>query len=378
MSAPFNSSTQTQSSASAGARARVALVMAGGTGGHIFPALAVAQGLRERGWRVHWLGAPGSAERPSMESRLVPPQGFAFETIDFSGVRGKGLTTLLRLPLRLLKAFCQSRTVLRRVQPDVVLGFGGYVTFPAGVMSALMGKPLLLHEQNSVAGMANKVLAKLATRSYSAFPDALPKAAWIGNPLRAPFMAQVEPAQRYAQRSGPLQLLVVGGSLGARALNEVVPKALALLPAAQRPQVIHQSGAAQLDELRANYAAAGVQATLTPFIDDAAAAYAQADVLVARAGASTVTELAAVGVPALYVPFPSAVDDHQTRNAQFLVAAGAGWLVQQRDLAPRVLADMILKMERPLLAEMASKAKTMQKTEAVNIMVQACEELVQP
>jgi UDP-N-acetylglucosamine--N-acetylmuramyl-(pentapeptide) pyrophosphoryl-undecaprenol N-acetylglucosamine transferase len=357
---------------------RVALVMAGGTGGHIFPALAVAQGLREQGWQVHWLGAPGSAERPSMESRLVPPQGYAFETIDFGGVRGKGLATLLRLPLRLLKAFGQSRSVLRRVQPDVVLGFGGYITFPAGLMAVLLGKPLLLHEQNSVAGLANKLLARLATRVYSAFPDALAQASWIGNPLRAPFLHQAEPAQRYAGRSGPLQLLVVGGSLGARALNEVVPQALALLPVAQRPQVVHQSGAAQLDALRAAYAAAGVDATLTVFIDDAATAYAQADVLVARAGASTVTELAAVGVPALYVPFPSAVDDHQTSNARLLVDAGAGWLIQQRELTPRLLADMILKMERPLLAEMAGKAKTMQKTEAVNIMVKACEELVKP
>lgn len=360
------------------ARERVALVMAGGTGGHIFPAMAVAQGLRERGWRVHWLGAPGSAQRPSMESRLVPPQGFAFETIDFGGVRGKGLKTLLLLPLRLFKAFAQSLAVVRRVQPDVVLGFGGYVSFPAGLMSVLLGKPLVLHEQNSVAGLANKVLARLAERVYTAFPQALPKSAWIGNPLRAPFLAQAGPAERYAGRTGALRLLVVGGSLGARALNEVVPQALALLPEDRRPVVTHQSGAAQIDALRANYAAAGVEATLVPFIDDTASAYAQADVLVARAGASTVTELAAVGAPALFVPFPSAVDDHQTTNARFLVDAGAGWLVQQRDLTPRVLADMISRMERPALAEMGARAKNMQKTQAVAIMVQACEELARP
>ncbi|MFT4192186.1 MAG: undecaprenyldiphospho-muramoylpentapeptide beta-N-acetylglucosaminyltransferase [Comamonas sp.] len=360
------------------ARPKVALVMAGGTGGHIFPAMAVAQALRERGWRVHWLGAPGSAEKPSMESRLVPPQGFAFETIDFGGVRGKGFKTLLLLPLRLLKAFAQSLAVVRRVRPDVVLGFGGYVTFPGGLMSVLLGKPLVLHEQNSVAGLANKMLARLAQRVYTAFPDALPGAAWIGNPLRAPFLAQPAPAARYAGRSGPLRLLVVGGSLGARGLNEVVPQALALLPAAQRPVVTHQSGAAQIDALRANYAAAGVEATLLPFIDDVASAYAEADVLVARAGASTVTELAAVGVPAVFVPFPSAVDDHQTTNARFLVDAGAGWLAQQRDLTPRKLADLISTMERPTLVQMGEKAKHMEKTEAVNIMVQACEELSQP
>ena len=245
-------------------------------------------------------------------------------------------------------------------------------------MGVLMGKPLVLHEQNSVAGMANKVLARLADRVYSAFPNALPQAAWIGNPLRTPFLDKAEPAERFAGRTGPLRLLVVGGSLGARALNEVLPKALALLPPAQRPVVTHQSGAAQIDELRANYDAAGIEATLVPFIDDTAEAYAQADVLVARAGASTVTELAAVGAAAVFVPFPSAVDDHQTSNARFLVDAGAGWLVQQRDLTAAKLADMIQKMERPALAEMASRAKSMQKTEAVTIMAQACEELAQP
>ncbi|KAF1023206.1 MAG: UDP-N-acetylglucosamine--N-acetylmuramyl-(pentapeptide) pyrophosphoryl-undecaprenol N-acetylglucosamine transferase [Paracidovorax wautersii] len=357
---------------------RVALVMAGGTGGHIFPAMAVARALSDRGWRVHWLGAVGTADKPSMESRLVPPQGFAFEAIDFGGVRGKGLLTLLLLPLRLLKAFAQSIGVVRRVRPHVVLGFGGYVTFPGGMMSVLLGKPLILHEQNSVAGLANKVLAKLADRIYTAFPKALPKADWIGNPLRAPFLRQPAPAERYAGRSGPLQLLVVGGSLGARALNEVVPQALALLPPERRPQVTHQSGAAQIDALRANYAAAGVEATLTPFIDDTAAAFAEADVLVARSGASTVTELAAVGTPAVFVPFPSAVDDHQTVNAQFLVNAGAGWLVPQRELTAQRLADMISTMERPTLMQMGQKAKDMQKTEAVDIVVQACEELARP
>ena len=189
------------SSTSAPARQRVALVMAGGTGGHIFPAMAVAEELRARGWRVHWLGAKGTAAKPSMESRLVPPKGFAFETIDFGGVRGKGLQTLILLPLRLLKAFGQSLAVVRRVQPDVVLGFGGYVTFPGGLMGVLMGKPLVLHEQNSVAGMANKVLARLADRVYSAFPNALPQAAWIGNPLRTPFLDKAEPAERFAGRT---------------------------------------------------------------------------------------------------------------------------------------------------------------------------------
>ena len=349
---------------------KTALIMAGGTGGHIFPGLAVAQALRARGWRVHWLGTPGS-----MESRIVPPQGFAFEAIDFSGVRGKGLTTLALLPLRLLRAFWQALAVVRRVRPDVVLGMGGYVTFPGGMMAVLAGKPLVLHEQNSVAGLANKVLAGVADRIFTAFPRVLRKGQWVGNPLREAFLAQPEPAVRFAGRSGPLRLLVVGGSLGAKALNEIVPQALALIPEAVRPQVTHQSGAAQIDALRAHYAAAGVQATLTPFIDDTASAFAHADVVVCRAGASTVTELAAVGAAAVFVPFPAAVDDHQTTNAQFLVQAGGGWLVQQRDLTPGGLAQMLQNMERSALVQRAQNAKKMQKTEATAAVVAACEEL---
>ncbi|WP_309683860.1 undecaprenyldiphospho-muramoylpentapeptide beta-N-acetylglucosaminyltransferase [Polaromonas sp.] len=352
-----------------------ALIMAGGTGGHIFPGLAVAEALRERGWRVHWLGGRGNAEHPSMESQLVPPRGFAFETIDFSGVRGKGPVTLAFLPMRLLKAFWQSIQVVRRVKPDVVVGLGGYITFPAGMMSVLLGKPLVLHEQNSVAGMVNKVLAGVADRVFTAFPGALKKAEWVGNPLRPAFTIQADPVARFAGRSGPLNLLVVGGSLGAKALNELVPKALALIPVTGRPQVTHQSGARQLDELRSNYEAAGVRAELTPFIEDTAQAFADADLVICRAGASTVTEIAAVGAAALFVPFPSAVDDHQTRNAEFLVAQGGGLLIQQRDLTAALLAEMLQKTERSTLVQIGLKAKSMQKIDATARVVAACEEL---
>lgn len=352
---------------------KTALIMAGGTGGHIFPGLAVAEELRARGWRVHWLGAPGS-----MESRIVPAQGFALETIDFSGVRGKGLVTLALLPLRLLRAFWQALQVVRRVKPDVVVGLGGYITFPGGMMAVLCGKPLVLHEQNSVAGMANKVLAGVADRVFTAFPHVFKKGQWVGNPLRAPFTRQSEPAERFADRSGPLRLLVVGGSLGARALNEIVPQALALIPAENRPVVTHQSGATQIDALRANYAAAGVEAELTPFIDDTASAFAQADIIVCRAGASTVTEIAAVGAAALFVPFPSAVDDHQTTNARFLVDAGGGWLVPQRELTAQGLAAVLRNTERPELLRRATEAKKMQKTNATHEVVTACEELATP
>jgi UDP-N-acetylglucosamine--N-acetylmuramyl-(pentapeptide) pyrophosphoryl-undecaprenol N-acetylglucosamine transferase len=351
-------------------KARCALIMAGGTGGHIFPGLAVAEALRFKGWRVHWLGAPGS-----MESRLVPQRGFALETVDFSGVRGKGLRTLFLLPLRLLRALWQSLQVLRRVRPDVVVGLGGYITFPAGMVAALLGKPLVLHEQNSVPGLANRILARVAVRVFTAFPGVLARGQWVGNPLRSEFLNQPGPEQRFAGRSGPLRLLVLGGSLGARALNTVVPQALALVPQAARPVVTHQSGEKQILELRANYASAGVRATLTPFIDNTAQAIADADLVVCRAGASTVSEIAAIGAAALFVPFPFAVDDHQTRNARFLVDAGAGWLVPQAALTPEALARLLQTTDRAALQAIAAKAKALEKTAATDAVVAACEEV---
>lgn len=351
---------------------RCALVMAGGTGGHIFPGLAVAQALRERGWRVHWLGAPDS-----MESRLVPPQGFAFEPVAFGGVRGKGLKTLVLLPLKLLRAFWQSLAVVRRVRPDVLVGLGGYITFPGGLMGVAAGKPLVLHEQNSVAGLANKVLAGVADAVFTAFPGVLKGARWVGNPLRPAFLQQAAPAERFAGREGPLRVLVVGGSLGAKALNETVPQALALLPEAVRPQVTHQSGAAQIEALRANYAAAGVQATLTPFIEDTARAFAEADLVIARAGASTVTELAAVGAAALFVPFPHAVDDHQTTNARFLADAGGAWLLPQSQCTPQALAAFVQGVDRAELLRRAERAHALRQTEATQAVVAACEALTE-
>ena len=362
------------SAAHAVASVGVALVMAGGTGGHIFPGLALAQALRERGWQVHWLGAKGNPTQPSMEGSLVPAQGFAFESIDFSGVRGKGARTFLMLPWRLLRACGQSLRVLRRVQPDVVIGFGGYVTFPAGLMTVIHGRTLFLHEQNSVAGLANRLLAKLAARVFTGFPGVLKKGVWVGNPLRSSFIGGTDPATRFAGRSGPLRLLVVGGSLGASALNELVPKALALIDPGHRPLVVHQSGATQIEALRAHYAAAGVQAQLTAFIDDTAQAFADADLIICRAGASTVAEIAAVGAAALFVPFPFAVDDHQTRNARFLVDQGAGWLQPQHQITAQWLADMLQKTERSALVARAVQAKKLEKIDATEIIVTACEE----
>jgi UDP-N-acetylglucosamine--N-acetylmuramyl-(pentapeptide) pyrophosphoryl-undecaprenol N-acetylglucosamine transferase len=365
-----------QASATEGQRSRCALVMAGGTGGHIFPGLAVANALRAQGWTVCWLGGKGPAAGGSMESRLVPPQGFRFEALDFSGVRGKGTMTLLMLPLRLLRAFWQSIQIVRRVRPDVVIGLGGYITFPGAMMAVLLGKPLVLHEQNAVAGMANRVLAGLADRVYTAFPDVLAKAQWVGNPLRRDFIDQPPPEKRFANRSGPLRVLVVGGSLGARVLNDAVPQALALMDAGERPQVLHQSGASQIDALRANYARAGVEAELTPFIDDMASAFANADLVVCRAGASTVTEIAAIGVAALFVPIASAVDDHQTRNARFLVDQGGGWLMPQADLDPQRLAQFFQQATRENLLACAAMARRSARTDATAHVARACAELV--
>ena len=332
----------------------------------------LAEALRERGWRVHWLGAPGS-----MESRLVPPRGFPLEAIDFGGVRGKGPLTLALLPLRLLRAFWQSLQVVRRVQPDVVVGLGGYISFPGGMMGVLLGKPLVLHEQNSVAGLANTVLAGVADRVFSAFPGVMPKAEWIGNPLRAEFLNLPTPEQRFAGRSGPLKVLVVGGSLGARALNTVVPQALALIPEGQRPIVTHQAGEKQIDELRANYAAAGVQAHLTPFIDNTALAFADADLVICRAGASTVTELAAVGAASMLVPFPHAVDDHQTHNAQYLAREGAAFLMPQATTGAAQLAERLneVLMQPEKLNVMAGTARRLAKPAATSTVVDICLEV---
>ena len=349
---------------------RTALVMAGGTGGHIFPGLAVAELLRSRGWQVHWLGAPA----PSMESQLVPPKGFAFESVRFGGLRGKGLVTMALLPMRLLQAFWQSLQVVRRLRPDVLIGMGGYISFPGGMMGVLCGKPLVLHEQNSVAGLANKVLAQIADKVLSGFPAVLPKAQWVGNPLRTAFVEQAAPAQRFAERQGVLKVLVIGGSLGAQALNSVVPQALALIPAAQRPQVVHQGGAKHIDTLQANYSQAGVQAELTAFIDDTATAFANADVVICRAGASTVSEIAAVGAAAVFVPFPHAVDDHQTVNAQFLVNQQAAWLMPQQTLTPQVLADFLQHTRREQLLQAAQNAYALRKTSAALDVGTACEE----
>jgi UDP-N-acetylglucosamine--N-acetylmuramyl-(pentapeptide) pyrophosphoryl-undecaprenol N-acetylglucosamine transferase len=347
------------------------MVMAGGTGGHVFPGLAVAHWMQARGWRVVWLG-----NAAGMEATLVPKHGIAMEYVRFGGVRGKGIQTKLMLPVNLLRACSQSLRVLRQVKPDVVLGMGGYITFPAGLMSKLAGYPLVLHEQNSIAGLANKVLAHVAKRVLVAFPNALPNAEWTGNPIRAELARALPPKERYAARSGRLNILVVGGSLGAAALNETVPEALSLLDQETRPRVVHQAGAKHIDALQANYAAAGLSVgddlQLVPFIEDMASAYAAADLVICRSGAMTVSEIAAVGVAALFVPFPFAVDDHQTTNAAFLVSQGAAHLIQQRDLSAAGLAGWLRSQTRESLAGMAGRARELAKPDAAERVARVC------
>lgn len=343
------------------------MVMAGGTGGHIYPGVAVAEVLKRQGWRIVWLGNPAG-----MEARIVPSRGYDMAWINFGALRGKGLVRAALLPFNLLRGFWAALRALKTFKPSVVLGMGGYVSFPGGMMAALIGRPLVLHEQNAVAGLANRVLAGVADRVLSGFPVVLKGAQWVGNPVRAEIAAVPEPAARYAGRQGSLRVLVVGGSLGARVLNETVPRALALLPEGCRPQVTHQAGAAQIDALKAAYAQAGVAGELLPFIDDMAARYAEADLVICRAGALTVAELAAAGVASILVPLPHAVDDHQTHNARFLSEAGAATLMAQSALTPEALAAVLKNLTREALCEQAQAARKKAKADAAEIVAQAC------
>lgn len=344
--------------------------MAGGTGGHIFPALAVADVLRGGGWQVTWLGAPDS-----MEAELVPKHGYDMVLVRFSGLRGKGLLRKLLLPINLLVALVQSAAAIFRHRPDVVLGMGGYITFPGGITAALLRRPLLIHEQNSIAGLSNRVLARFAKKVLSGFPDVLPKAIWCGNPVRSAIAAVTEPQQRYAARQGGLNVLVVGGSLGAQALNEVLPQALALLPEGGRPKVLHQTGKKHFAQVQQLYQQAGVHAEIQPFLDDMASCYAQADVVICRAGALTIAELAAAGVASVLIPFPHAVDDHQTHNARFLSERGAAVLIPQTELNAKKLAGLLGELSREKLSLMAQQARSLAKPDAAFAVAKVCREL---
>jgi UDP-N-acetylglucosamine--N-acetylmuramyl-(pentapeptide) pyrophosphoryl-undecaprenol N-acetylglucosamine transferase len=349
------------------------VIMAGGTGGHIMPGLAVADTLRDAGWKVVWMGNPDG-----MEARLVPQHNhgkYEMVWVRFSALRGKGILRKLLLPFNLLRGFWQAWTQFGRIRPNVVLGMGGFISFPGGMMAALHGIPLVLHEQNSIAGLANKVLAGVADRVLTGFPEVLKKGQWVGNPVRLEIAVLPAPSLNYAQRGDErLHVLVLGGSLGAQALNDNVPKALALLPEDERPEVVHQSGEKHLVALRAAYATAGVKSHTVAFIEDMAGAYAWADLVICRAGALTIAELACAGVASILVPFPHAVDDHQTTNARFLASAGAAILLPQNELTPERLA-LIRDLKRPQLLEMAEKARALALPDATTTVANVCTEI---
>lgn len=348
------------------------IIMAGGTGGHIMPGLAVADELHRHGWKVVWMGNP-----EGMEARLVAHReggGYEMAWLRFDALRGKGWLRKLLLPFNLLRGFSQAWAHFSRIRPDVVLGMGGFISFPGGMMAATRGIPLVIHEQNSIAGMANKELAGVATRVLTGFPKVLKKGQWVGNPVRHDIAVLPAPTLRFAERSGRLRLLVIGGSLGAQALNETVPTALALLPEASRPDVVHQAGEKHLDALRAAYASAGVEAHAVAFIEDMAGAYGWADLVICRAGALTIAELAAAGVASILIPFPHAVDDHQTANARFLVHAGAAMLLPQAELTAERLA-LLRNLTRPQLLEMAEKARALAMPDATESVANICREI---
>jgi len=351
------------------------LIMAGGTGGHVFPALAVARELGARGVEVSWLGA-----RHGLEAELVPGAGLPIDFISVAGLRGKGAVGWLLAPVRLLRALGQALAILRRRRPAAVLGMGGFVTGPGGVGARLLRLPLVIHEQNAVAGLTNRLLAPIATRVLEAFPNSFGarQARVTGNPVRTEIAALPAPEQRLAARAGRLRLLVLGGSLGATALNEIVPEALARMDADAQPEVRHQAGRRNIGQAQDAYRRAGVTAQVTPFFDDMAEAYGWADLVICRAGALTIGELAAAGVAALLVPFPFAVDDHQTRNAAFLANADAAELLPQATLNAATLAARLADYSRdaaegrPRLLAMARRARALAQPDATAVVAEEC------
>ena len=360
------------------AEQRPVLIMAGGTGGHVFPALAVADELRARGVEVSWLGT-----QRGLEARVVPAAGYPLNTVRVTGLRGKGALRLLLAPFMLAGALWQALRIELQLRPRAVLGMGGFVSGPGGVIAWLLRRPLLIHEQNSVAGTTNRLLAPLARTVMVAFPGSLPAArqpVHTGNPVRGRITSLPAPATRLADRSGPMRLLIVGGSLGARALNDTLPAAIAQLQPGNPLQVYHQTGRDDLEQVVSAYKEASVEARVEPFIDDMAEAYAWADLVICRAGALTVAELAVVGVAAILVPFPHATDDHQTGNARFLADAGAAVLLPQSKLEPAGLASMLSDFisQREVLLEMACRARELAMPGAARRVAELCLQAARP
>ncbi|MGO1232982.1 MAG: undecaprenyldiphospho-muramoylpentapeptide beta-N-acetylglucosaminyltransferase [Marinobacter sp.] len=348
------------------------LMMAGGTGGHVFPALATARALQEQGHEVYWLGATGG-----MEERLIGETDIPLSLIHISGLRGKGKLALLAAPFRLMRALGEAWTLLRQIRPDCVVGMGGFVTGPGGVAAWMQKRPLVIHEQNAIAGMTNRWLTRFAGTVLEAFPDSFENnvvTRCTGNPVRKDLARLPVPEQRFEGRTGPLRVLVIGGSLGARVFNEQLPQALALLPEEDRPDVRHQCGEKNQEAASQAYKAAGVEASVEPFIRDMAEAYAWADLVICRAGALTVSELCAAGIGAVLVPFPHAVDDHQTRNGEHMVKAGGALMVPQPQVTPELLADTLkdLAGDRTKVLNMAKAARSLARPDATERVVNYC------
>ena len=359
-----------------GSRMRPVLIMAGGTGGHVFPALAVARELTALGVPVSWLGT-----RRGLEARVVPAAGYPLNLIRVTGLRGKGALRLLLAPFMLLFAMLQSLLVFLRIRPAAVLGMGGFTAGPGGVIAWLLRRPLQIHEQNSVPGTTNRLLAALARRVLEGVPGSLPeryRPLHTGNPVRADSAALPEPRERFRGRQGELRLLVVGGSLGAQVLNRTVPEAVTRLHDELPVQVHHQTGVADESAVRERYAALGDAARVDAFVDDMAAAYAWADLVVCRAGALTIAELAAAGLPSILVPYPHATDDHQTGNAAYLAGAGAAVLIPQPELSAAALASEMQRIggDRDCLLEMATRARELAQTDAAQQVARLCLEAV--
>jgi len=351
------------------------VIMAGGTGGHVFPALAVARYLINNGWEVHWLGT-----KRGMESRLVPNAGIPIHYVSVQGLRKTGLWSLFLAPIQLFLALCQSLKIIFSLKPKVVVGMGGFVSGPGGVAAWLLRRPLLIHEQNSIAGMTNRLLAMIADKVLEAFPESFPtqvKTICTGNPVREELLQLPAPAIRFQGREGPLRLLVLGGSQGARALNELCPLALLGIPAEKQPVVWHQTGIQSVEKTRQAYQNLGLTAKVEPFIEDMAAAYAWADLVLCRAGALTIAELAAVGIGSILVPYPFAVDDHQTHNGHFLERVGSATVIQQKVLSAQTLAEMLLEFsaDQSRLLQMAEAAYSLAKRDALVQVANYCEEI---
>ncbi|MFL1454412.1 undecaprenyldiphospho-muramoylpentapeptide beta-N-acetylglucosaminyltransferase [Marinobacter sp. GN3S48] len=348
------------------------LMMAGGTGGHVFPALATARALQQKGHEVFWLGSAGG-----MEERLIDETDIPLALVHVSGLRGKGKLALLAAPFRLMRGLGEAFTVIRRIRPDCVVGMGGFVTGPGGVAAWLNRIPLVIHEQNAVAGMTNRLLVRFAETVLEAFPGSFGDKVvtrCTGNPVRQDLAELAAPEQRMAEREGPLRLLVVGGSLGAQVFNQQVPEALAKLPQAERPVVRHQCGEKHADAARDAYEQSGVEASVEPFIKDMAEAYSWADLVLCRSGALTVSELCVAGLGAILVPFPHAVDDHQTMNGQHMVSAQAAVLVPQPKLNPQSLAETLrdLSNDRSRVLNMAKAARSLARPDATERVVNYC------